>query len=383
MNQAVLPHPGTRVPSEPGDGTPGHVDGTPRRVQNLTIVQALRGIAALWVVFFHASEGGHIPHLKATLPFAAQVAIFDAGHLGVAIFFALSGFVIAHSLAGSAMTGRSLGRFALRRSIRLDPAYWVSMLICVAAAWASAHLQQEAFAYPTAPQVAANLLYIQEMVGQPEINAVAWTLTYEIQFYLFFAAMLVLAGGPTGRANAFGRDRAVWGLMFVLALLSAAGAFDALLHGLFLNLWAAFFIGALACLAAANTRVIPFLAVLAAAMVARSAVTHDMFMAISAATALGLFVALRTGYAERGLRLPWLQFLGGISYSLYLTHNVVTGAVGQVLKRTIAPTGVLGELVALIVILSSCIAAATLLWLVVERPSHRLSRRIALRAKPA
>ena len=51
------------------------------------------------------------------------------GFVGVDIFFVLSGFVIAYSVREARITPRFLGRFALRRSIRLDPPYWITIAI--------------------------------------------------------------------------------------------------------------------------------------------------------------------------------------------------------------------------------------------------------------
>jgi len=59
-------------------------------------------VAAFWVVLFPASEGGHVDHLKAALPAWVSRMVFDWGHLGVALFFVLSGFVMMHSLRGLA-----------------------------------------------------------------------------------------------------------------------------------------------------------------------------------------------------------------------------------------------------------------------------------------
>lgn len=48
-------------------------------------------------------------------------SVLDHGNLGVAVFFVLSGFVIAHSLHGVRVTPSVVGRLMLRRSLRLDP----------------------------------------------------------------------------------------------------------------------------------------------------------------------------------------------------------------------------------------------------------------------
>jgi peptidoglycan/LPS O-acetylase OafA/YrhL len=52
---------------------------------NFTVIQALRGFAAMWVVLFHLSEGEHVAALKRALPGWCTHAVFDAGHLGVPI----------------------------------------------------------------------------------------------------------------------------------------------------------------------------------------------------------------------------------------------------------------------------------------------------------
>ena len=52
----------------------------------------------------------------------------EQGHLGVEVFFVLSGFVITHALRPLRMCPSVVGRFVLRRSIRLDPAYWAVLV---------------------------------------------------------------------------------------------------------------------------------------------------------------------------------------------------------------------------------------------------------------
>src|SRR5262245_16766245 len=90
-------------------------------------IDALRGIAALLVVWSHIDMGNHTRELLDRMP-AVPRWIVEHGFVGVAIFFVLSGFVIAHSVERNEVTWRYLGRFMLRRSIRLDPPYWISMV---------------------------------------------------------------------------------------------------------------------------------------------------------------------------------------------------------------------------------------------------------------
>jgi len=72
------------------------------RGSRLAFADGIRGLAALWVVLFHTSKGRHVDHLMAVLPTWFNSLVFDWGHLGVALFFVLSGFVMMHSLRGLA-----------------------------------------------------------------------------------------------------------------------------------------------------------------------------------------------------------------------------------------------------------------------------------------
>ena len=324
--------------------------------QKFTFVQALRGIAALWVVLFHANAGNHVPTLYSALSPPVARFIFDAGYLGVAIFFTLSGFVIAHSLSGKILKLEDWGQFMVRRSIRLDPAFWVSIVIVVALGAISAMVKGEAFSLPTFGNLAAHIAYLQVILGLPEISPVYWTLTYEIQFYAVFAAAMMF-------------PRYMW-VLLPMALLSAMGVFDDFVPGLFVNLWASFFVGVLAKYATGDLRWLVGLAIIGAPLA-----WSGGFGFTNVITALALWAAVRSGWAEYGLGWRWLQLLGAISYSLYLVHNPVSGAAGFVTHRVLGE-GMISDIATLVAIIVSSVVAAFALWMMVERPTHRFSRRV-------
>jgi peptidoglycan/LPS O-acetylase OafA/YrhL len=197
------------------------------------LVHALRGVAATWVVLFHASEGRHIDQVRASLPEWLH-PLFDLGDNGVAIFFALSGFVIAHSLRSDRITPSYLGRFALRRSIRLDPPLWASIVLVVALAALSAEVKDGAWAAPSLGQVITNATYTQLFVGYASLNVVYWTLCYEVQFYLVLVVSIAAA-------QRFGAT--VYIAMFLLAVLFGTGVAHTPISGLFIDLWHCFFLG--------------------------------------------------------------------------------------------------------------------------------------------
>lgn len=339
-----------------------------------TLVQALRGIAAMWVVFYHASEAHHVDNLRTILPDAINVVLFDSGHYGVAIFFALSGFVIAHSLRDLAPTLGFIAWFLLRRAVRLDPPYWLSIAIVLAFGILSARVQEQAFVWPSAGNVFAHLFYLQTLLGLPVINSVYWTLTYEVQFYLVFATLLTAARALSARAS--WAWPATWGAMFMLALAASLGLMADAPRGLFVNLWPAFFVGAIAYYAPGDLRVLGAAMLLSVVML-WSPGAQGAFARYAAATALLLAGAKATGRLTTAFDWRFLQFLGTISYSLYLLHNPISGATAFVLRKTIG-TGAVAELVILASIVAASCSGAWLYWRTIEMTAHKLSRRVKL-----
>ena len=335
-----------------------------------TLVQALRGIAALWVVLFHAAEGGHLAGIRATLPRWLFDGLFEAGHYGVAIFFALSGFVIAHSLRAADVSPRFAGRFVLRRAIRLDPPYWATIALVLGYAWVEARVRGTPPPPVDSAQVAAHLVYAQALLGYPHLTGVFWTLCFEVQFYLAFIGLLTVDRRMAKRYPALGGITRL--VMLGAALGGALGLYGALSPAIALVMWHSFFVGVAAYWAGQGSqRWAAALVALAAVMIVRGG-TGD---AISAATALLLFGAMRTRHLTTALSGAAWQWLGLISYSLYLTHNIVTGALYWLAGRLL-PSGLIVEIATLVGVTAACLAVAFGMWWLVERPAHAFARRI-------
>lgn len=101
---------------------------------------------------------------------------FDFGITGVVLFFAISGFVIYGILRGPRKdAGR---RFIITRFFRLYPAYWVSVAAGLVFIWWWQ-------GWPiTWQMVAANVTMVPDLLGQPPIMGLYWTLGTELVFYL-------------------------------------------------------------------------------------------------------------------------------------------------------------------------------------------------------
>lgn len=342
----------------------------------IPFLDTIRGFAALWVVLFHCAEGQHLPTLIRDLPGWLGTAVFFAGHLGVPIFFVLSGFVLARISAGKIDSGRSAARFLAQRLIRLSPPYYLAVFVGVGQLLVKSHA--EGGAAPNVPQVLAHLTYSQDILGFDPLNTIFWTLAIEVQFYVAFALLLWAAHALVRATKA--ADSNAW---FVVA-----AAFIALLwplhvvetpfwRGGFIGLWYSFLCGSLVALSNNRSRpreiaALTYIAALAVIGVCLA----DTFALATAVAALFVFAAERSAALARAVSLGPLTSLGLVSYSLYLFHNPVTGIVSRIVRRAM-PAGLASDIVLLGSVLTACIAFAALMYVVIEKPAMRWSHRFA------
>jgi peptidoglycan/LPS O-acetylase OafA/YrhL len=340
-------------------------------------VDALRGIAALSVVLFHVYAKNLQP--MTGFEFAQPLDwVLRRGYLGVHIFFVISGFVIAQSIRGQPITPRYVGWFALRRSLRLDPPYWATIAAMIVLTFISNHIQHErSLPIPSVGSVLAHLGYAQSFLGYAQIVPVFWTLCYEIQFYL----VLVLATGLVQRARVPAARWLVFGPLWLLALGHVTGYVE-LPRALFTFAWPYFFLGV----------IVNWTRDRAAGPVALAAIWVSALVVFPTADAeitvamLASIVLYAVSKADKlGVTLGrGLQYLGRISYSLYLTHMLVGTPLVRLGIRTLGTRPDLPRAIVLVVAaVAISILAAHLFHVMIERPAVRWSHRLRQFKEPA
>ncbi|MGE3276694.1 MAG: acyltransferase family protein [Vicinamibacterales bacterium] len=156
-----------------------------RRIPSL---DGLRGISITLVFLAHLAGTRNFPIGEDAAHFWA------AGEFGVRVFFVLSGFLITGLLLDEiAKTGRiHLGRFYLRRTLRIFPPYYV-FIAALAVAGAAGLIQ-------LAPHdVAHTVTYTSNYYADRSwFVGHTWSLSVEEQFYLLWPATLLLVGTRRG-----------------------------------------------------------------------------------------------------------------------------------------------------------------------------------------
>lgn len=94
---------------------------------------------------------------------------------------------------------------------------------------------------------------------------------------------------------------------------------------------------------------------------------------VNAACLLVVVIAIADGFTRRALPTGPMVFLGKVSYSLYLTHAIVIGALAALLPKL----GIADPLAIAAVSLPASMLAAVAFWRIIEVPSMNLSRSLA------
>ncbi len=184
-DRAVAPLPTPAGPGVPAVGA--WASGLPSRIPSL---DGFRAISIVLVLVGHAAGTAHAPRF---LDHGEHL-----GHLGVKVFFVISGFLITHLLLKeAAQTGRiSIPGFYARRALRIFPALFAFLATVVV-------LERLGIVHLLPGDLLHSLTYTMNY-HEPRAWTLdhLWSLSVEEQFYLLWPLLLCLAGARRAMAVA-------------------------------------------------------------------------------------------------------------------------------------------------------------------------------------
>ncbi|MEN6405402.1 MAG: acyltransferase [Thermoguttaceae bacterium] len=343
-------------------------------------LDALRGLGALGVACYHIHRYHPLrAPVDSLLPQFLQTALLY-GWIGVPVFFLIAGFVAAHSLRNTSMSPGEFGNYALRRVVRLGVPYWTTILFVVALDFVVRYgLHAASLVSPLrGPRVLVNFLFLQDILGYRNISAGTWFVCIDLQFGLLFALLWTVAQRAASRP---------WVRSLLLILLFIPPGLLSLYW--FINLrtqydmWVLYFFcmplfGALAWWAL--ERRIPRVVFWAFAAAMAVGLAHGWRLEIVIALIAGVIIygVGRAGHLTDWLAGRRLQYLGRISYSLFLIHYPV-GWIVVSLGHWLTNGNPVLAVGWLFVAMAVSLIAADWMYRFVELPSVRLAARLKAR----
>jgi peptidoglycan/LPS O-acetylase OafA/YrhL len=364
-------------------------------------LDALRGVAAFLIVTFHCWKIGLFPEPAGwawKLWHWTPLNLLISGRPWVILFFVLSGFVLACSLERA--SGTDYRGFVLRRFCRIYLPFAGSILFSLLAyalvqperiPALSRWFNELAWSEPPDLRMVVRHLLMTGLDGDDGLNPVMWSLVYELRISLFFPALFLAAyrwpravlalgllahvgtallyGCRTVQCQPFrGHDgvssvllTVYFTLFFIIGILLARYR-DAVAHRVRkLSVPGAALLG----LAAVHAMILPNIPQL------RPIVPADLLFGLGSAALIVLAVG-RRGWTAALQARPF-AWLGLVSYSLYLTHNIVLLASVHWF-HAMASTPVL-----LLGVVGASLLVAAVSYRVLEAPAMRFGRWAAVR----
>ena len=342
----------------------------PPRGDQIRVVQALRGIAALLVVSVHFGNpnGFESRYLGVASPLFGPLG--RIGTVGVDLFFLISGFIMVVSTLRP--DGKSLApaEFLRRRCLRIYPPMWVIELAVLVVYLKAPELVNSHGTGPT--DLLASFLLLPQL-GSP-LLLVTWTLVFEMYFYFVFTI------GLFGRARFIVPVLVAWGIAIIIlsrahvdpknayaVFLSQPLAFDfligagigGLMHFPVSMRWAivACSLGAIAFAWSA----VPIITGTAGFPAGWYRIAFDVPVA---AMMFGLITIerARSPYVPRAL-----ERVGNASYAMYLLHVPLLSLVGLAIRR-LHPSGPLADLGIVLAMYALVIFTGIIYFERIERP---------------
>jgi len=324
-------------------------------MKNIATIELIRGVAALMVMLFHFGEGTD------STPDWYHDLFGYCGLIGVVMFFVVSGFVIPLQLHRREYKLSMAHRFLANRVVRIYPAFFTCLVLAVFLLFVQVNFIQGEVFEVKIKQVVANIILCAPYLNEGFYVAVFWTLLIEFSLYLFLSltnGLLFCRGGLS-----FLMCVVLFSWLIVDPVENNRNFFHWLPHfGFGFSLFKF-----LVLRRRVEAVILLALCCLALCKLYENAVAPHLLPCVASLILMVLPV--------KSIPKFW-AFLGMISYSLYLFHNIIGRRFFSVFERLIDCDN---DLVFMINIALSCIVSILFSYFVyhfIEKRSHELSKKV-------
>ncbi|MBX2916323.1 MAG: acyltransferase [Cyclobacteriaceae bacterium] len=308
------------------------------------------------------------------------VEAISRGGLGVNVFFAISGFILALPFAKQRLFGAKpikLADYYIRRITRLEPPYFISLLLLLLV-----HLiiLKENFK-DIFPSFLASLFYVHNILfdAWSKVNPVAWSLEVEVQFYVLAPAFAII----------FNVRNSLW-RRTLLIIVIVVGALNAQLNyqmieslhlrkSLFMHLhqfligflFADFFLTSWKETLMEKTYIYDLIGLsslgLLYVFIPSNFITEVLFIGCLFLSFIALFkgIIINSFFTNK-----WIVIIGGMCYSIYLLHYALIALFSKYSVKLFFPSisYIENYLIQVVIVSPMVILVSALFFVLVERP---------------
>lgn len=363
----------------------------PLMKSGIPALTGLRGIAALWVLLYHA-----MILLKTTNPalVAPLKLLLGAGYLGVDIFFVLSGFVLAYNYA-DVKTHRSVSsysKFLWMRLARIYPVHVAALVLMSISMLLHFSLRIPYSTDHSAESLFESLALIHgwsvPIFGK--WNAPSWSLSAEWAAYLAFPLVAVVAMRMRSQALLILSVVSLFAILSLLMYLTPGNnAMQLGMYRIATEFTSGVFLFRLWSLSPKRSNIADQVAM--ASLIVMLSLSGYLDYAYRDDTALVwlaplsgilvLFLASAKGAFSALLSSNKMQYLGKISYSLYMVHFSFLVLAKNYIAHEFTTLPVSTALIITAAFLVTSFACAHWFYVSIEEPSRRWMASLYRRGK--
>lgn len=319
----------------------------------IPVINCLRGVAATMVCFYH-----FVSTTKNYVDTQWVKGLFSYGQMGVHMFFVISGVVIPLSMIKAGYSVNDWGKFMMKRLARIEPPFIAATVLAILYFQVRRLVpgSSEVDIMPSATDLLLHLGYLVPFVNGTWAVPAFWTLAIEFHYYLILSLLLPAAMNGNARTR----------VMFYVPFL--AGPFLST-NNQFLPLYAPLFLLGIL-YAFSITNVIKAKEYFTVSLLAIFISFSFLQLYETIGGVLTIVIIRRFPHYKTSI----LLFLGQISYSLYLLHQITGGALVNTLSHTLRETW--QKPIVIIVGYMFSVLVAYLFYKLVELPSIKWSKNI-------